>query len=99
MLLFTYTRYGYTATERNDDMEQYTVTGNELRCLPDPRGKAVSKVPGVTSCSVESAHELDGSRRDSFFLEIIAGGPGCRIRASVKVQKNQMETETQRALR
>ena len=84
MLLFTYTRYGYTATERNDDMEQYTVTGMSCAACQTRVEKAVSKVPGVTSCSVSLLTNSMGVEGTASSSEIIAAVQAAGYRASVK---------------
>ena len=84
MLLFTYTRYGYTATERNDDMEQYTVTGMSCAACQTRVEKAVSKVPGVTSCSVSLLTNSMGVEGTASSSEIIAAVKAAGYRASVK---------------
>lgn len=84
MLLFTYTRYGYTATERNDDMEQYTVTGMSCAACQTRVEKVVSKVPGVTSCSVSLLTNSMGVEGTASSSEIIAAVQAAGYRASVK---------------
>ena len=84
MLLFTYTRYGYTATERNDDMEQYTVTGMSCAACQTRVEKAVSKVPGVTSCSVSLLTNSMGVEGTASSSEIIAAVQAAVYGASVK---------------
>ena len=84
MLLFTYTQYGYTATERNDDMEQYTVTGMSCAACQTRVEKAVSKVPGVTSCSVSLLTNSMGVEGTASSSEIIAAVQAAGYRASVK---------------
>jgi len=84
MLLFTYTRYGYAATERNDDMEQYTVTGMSCAACQTRVEKAVSKVPGVTSCSVSLLTNSMGVEGTASSSEIIAAVQAAGYGASVK---------------
>ena len=84
MLLFTYTQYGYTATERNDDMEQYTVTGMSCAACQTRVEKAVSKVPGVTSCSVSLLTNSMGVEGTASSSEIIAAVQAAGYGASVK---------------
>ena len=85
MLLFTYTRYGYTATERNDDMEQYTVTGMSCAACQTRVEKAVSKVPGVTSCSVSLLTNSMGVEGTASSSEIIAAvGYGASVKGAEK---------------
>ena len=84
MLLFTYTRYGYTATERNDDMEQYTVTGMSCAACQTRVEKAVSKVPGVTLCSVSLLTNSMGVEGTASSSEIIAAVQAAGYGASVK---------------
>ena len=84
MLLFTYTRYRYTVTERNDDMEQYTVTGMSCAACQTRVEKAVSKVPGVTSCSVSLLTNSMGVEGTASSSEIIAAVQAAGYGASVK---------------
>lgn len=84
MLLFTYTRYGYIATERNDDMEQYTVTGMSCAACQTRVEKAVSKVPGVTSCSVSLLTNSMGVEGTASSSEIIAAVQAAGYGVSVK---------------
>lgn len=60
VLLFTYTRYGYVATERNDRYGTVYSYRNELCCLPGPRGEGGLQSSGRYILLRESAHELDG---------------------------------------
>lgn len=84
MLLFAYTRYRYTVTERNDDMEQYTVTGMSCAACQTRVEKAVSKVPGVTSCSVSLLTNSMGVEGTASSSEIIAAVQTAGYGASVK---------------
>ena len=98
VLLYAYTSMGIQDIERNDNDGTVYSNRNELRCLPDPRGKGSFQSAWRYLLFCEPAHELDGSRRDSFFLRNYWGSQAAGYGASVKGEKNQMETETARSM-
>ena len=61
-------------------MEQYTVTGMSCAACSARVEKAVSKVPGVTSCSVSLLTNSMGVEGMRIRQEIIAGGGSSRVR-------------------
>lgn len=65
-------------------MEQYNVTGMSCAACSARVEKAVSKVPGVTSCPSMSADELYGSRGNCKLRRDHQGNTGCRIRSILK---------------
>ncbi|MBT9790037.1 heavy metal translocating P-type ATPase [Clostridium sp. MCC344] len=65
-------------------MEQYTVTGMSCAACQTRVEKAVSKVPGVTSCSVSLLTNSMGVEGTASSSEIIAAVQAAGYRASVK---------------
>ena len=65
-------------------MEQYNVTGMSCAACSARVEKAVSKVPGVTSCSVSLLTNSMGVEGTASPQDIIAAVEACRIRRIAK---------------
>ena len=70
------------------DMEQYTVTGMSCAACQTRVEKAVSKVPGVTSCSVSlltNSMGVEGTASSSEIIEAVqAAGYGASVKGVEK---------------
>lgn len=78
-------------------MEQYRVTGMSCAACSSRVEKAVSNVPGVTSCSVSLLTNSMGVEGTASASEIIAAVEAAGYGASLKMQRP--ETEEQHLLR
>ena len=65
-------------------MEQYNVTGMSCAACSARVEKAVSKVPGVTSCSVSLLTNSMGVEGTAQLRRDHQGSTGCRIRRILK---------------
>ena len=72
-------------------MEQYTVTGMSCAACQARVEKAVSKVPGVISCSVSLLTNSMGVEGTASSSEIIEAVQGCRLR---RVRKRSGKKQT-----
>ena len=78
-------------------MEQYTVTGMSCAACQARVEKAVSKVPGVTSCSVSLLTNSMGVEGDADAGEVIkaveSAGYGASVKGAAKTQEGMYEAE------
>lgn len=75
-------------------MEQYTITGMSCAACQTRVEKAVSKVPGVISCSVSLLTNSMGVEGTASSSEIIEAVQAAGYGASVKEWKKQTDPET-----
>ncbi len=76
-------------------MKQYTVTGMSCAACSSRVEKAVTKVPGVTSCSVSlltNSMGVEGSASDAEIIQAVENaGYGAAVKISASQNKNTME--------
>ena len=75
-------------------MKQYTVTGMSCAACSSRVEKAVTKVPGVTSCSVSlltNSMGVEGSASDAEIIQAVENaGYGAAVKTSASQNKNTM---------
>ena len=80
-------------------MEQYTVTGMSCAACSTRVEKAVSKVPGVTSCSVSLLTNSMGVEGTASEQDIVKSRHRCRIRCLPKRGSKAAENTKKRPVR